>query len=191
MIRRSGFGDWGIRRLGTGNWETGRLGTNTDGFCSQYPNIPISRPQSPNILISIFVAICIIFVFVSTAIAAEKNWAAAGDGSTWSDDDNWSPAAAPTTADDVLIDTEGAAVTCAETFKAKSVIVGGRETSSLTSNNFIFGTVAPDSSSDVSMMTRSGGTITLKGAGTVTVQGQYKDSEETLVPEPSFMFWIK
>ncbi len=123
--------------------------------------------------------------------AAEKNWAGGGDGSTWSDDDNWSPAAEPTTADDVLIDVENAAVTCDETFKAKSIIVGGRETSTLTTNNFVFGTVAPAETSDTALMTRSGGTITLTGAGTITLQGQYKDSEETLDPEPSFLFWVE
>jgi len=145
--------------------------------------------------------IIIVFIFIIVAVgatrrvvpteAAEKNWAGGGDSSTWPDDDNWSPAAEPTTADDVLIDVENATVTCDETFKAKSIIVGGRETSNITTNNFIFGTVSPDETSDVAMMTRSGGTITLTGAGTITLTGRYKDSEESLDPEPSFMFWLE
>jgi len=134
---------------------------------------------------------CLVLVITSTAIAEEKNWSAAGDAATWSDDDNWSPVAAPTSADDVLIDAESAAVTCTETFKAKSITVGGRETSTMTSDNFIFGTISPDSGSDIGILTRSGGTITLTGSGTVTVQGKYQDSEESLVPEPSFMFWVE
>lgn len=134
---------------------------------------------------------CLVLLLASTAMADEKVWSASGDASTWSDKDNWSPDGIPKKKDDVLIDTEDAAVTCDKTFKAKSITVGGRETSTLTSNNFIFGTVSPDSGSDIAVTTRSGGTITLTGAGTITVQGQYKDSEESLVPEPSFMFWIE
>lgn len=137
------------------------------------------------------VIICITFIFASTGYAAEKNWSGAGDGSSWSDDDNWSPASCPTTTDDVSIDVEGAKVVAPETFKAKSITIGGRETSSLTSNNFVFGKVSPDSGSDTAILNRKGGTFTLKGAGTVTVQGQYKDSEESLVAEPSFMFWLE
>ena len=125
------------------------------------------------------------------AYAEEKNWCATGDGSTWSDDDNWSPAAAPTSSDDVLIDVSDASVECAETFAAKSITIGGRESTTLASNNFVFGTISPDSGSDIGILTRSGGTFTLTGAGTITVQGQYKDSEETLTPEPSFMFWLE
>jgi len=141
--------------------------------------------------LSVFLSVALSVLMVVPAIAAEKNWSAAGDAATWSDDDNWSPAAEPTSADDVSIDAESAAVTCTETFKAKSVTVGGRETSTLTTNNFIFGTVSPDSVLDIGILTRSGGTITLTGAGTVTVQGQYEDSEESLTDEPSFLFWIE
>ncbi|MBU4342805.1 MAG: hypothetical protein KJ902_04290 [Candidatus Omnitrophica bacterium] len=137
------------------------------------------------------VMVCITFIFISIGYAEEKNWSGAGDGSSWSDDDNWSPASAPTSADEALIDTDGASVVCTETFNAKSVTIGGNEAITLTSNNFIFGTISPGSGSLVAILNRSGGTYTLKGAGIVTVKGQYKDSEESLVAEPSFMFWIE
>ena len=135
-----------------------------------------------------FVFIFIVFISLQ---AAEKNWSGGGDGSTWVDDDNWSGAVAPSASDDVLIDVENVSVICNETFKAKSIIVGGRETSRLTTNDFIFGEVKPASTSGVAMMTRSGGTVTLSGAGILTLGGKYQDSEETLDPEPSFMFWVK
>jgi len=143
-----------------------------------------------------FVILVVAFITLYTlhitqSFAAEKNWSAGGDGSDWADDDNWSPAAAPSSADDVSIDIADGAVTCGQTFYAKSITLGGRETCALASNNFIFGTVAPDSTSDVAILNRSGGTITLTGAGTVTMRGKYQDSEETLDPEPSFLFWIQ
>ncbi len=133
----------------------------------------------------------IILGFSTVATAGEKIFSAGGDATSWSDDDNWSPAAEPTAADDVVIDSESAAVVCNQTYKAKSITLGGHQTSTLTSNNFIFGTISPDSVSDVAVQVRPDGTFTLQGAGVVTIQGQYKDSEETLVDEPSFYFWVK
>jgi hypothetical protein len=138
-----------------------------------------------------------IFVFISvlmgfSAEAAEKNWSGAGDGALWSDDDNWSPAVAPTGADDVLIDIEGASAACDQTFAAKSVTLGGRETAALTIQDFVYGDIAPATGSTTAFLNRSGGTFRLQGAaGTVTLSGGYKDSEETLVSEPSFMFWVE
>lgn len=143
--------------------------------------------------------IIILFVFFFTLCtlhftqiyAAEKNWSGGGDGTTWSDDDNWFPAVTPATTDDVTIDVEGASVVCTQTFKARSITVGGRTSCTLTSNNFVYGTVTPDFTSDVALYNKRDGTVTLKGAGTITLGGEYKDSEEVLTPEPSFMFQIK
>ena len=134
--------------------------------------------------------ICVL-ILLPAAEAADKTWSGSGDGTSWSDDDNWSPAVAPTSADAVSIDTEETSVVCDETFSAKSVTIGGRETSTLTSSNFIYGTVTPDSTSDIAISNRKDGKFTLQGAGIVTVKGQYKDSEESLISEPSFMFWIR
>jgi hypothetical protein len=138
-----------------------------------------------------FITLCIIFSTGSYTYAADKVWGGGGDETSWSDDDNWSPAAEPTSADDALIDAEDASVVCAQTFAAKTVTLGGRENTSLTTNNFVFGTIAPDTSSDVAILNRGGGTLTLTGAGVITVHGKYQDSEESLVNEPSFMFWIE
>jgi len=132
-----------------------------------------------------------LLVFAGFAPAAEKNWSGSGDGASWSDDDNWYAAVEPSSVDDVLIDINDATVICSETFLAKSITIAGREDVTLTANNFVFGTVSPDEASDVAILNRSGGKFTLTGAGVVTLQGQYKDSEESLVAEPNFMFWIE
>ena len=138
-----------------------------------------------------------LFVFISvlgfsvTATAGDKIFGAGGDGTSWSDDDNWFPATEPTLTDDVLIDGEDNAVVLTQTFKAKSITIGGHEIATLTSNNFVFGTISPESTSDTAISVRPGGTFTLKGAGMVTVQGQYKDTQESLSDEPSFYFWAK
>jgi len=137
------------------------------------------------------IALILALFLVSPLEADEKTWSASGDGSTWSDEDNWSPADIPTSADDVLIDAEDASVVCTSTYNARSISIGGRETSNLISNSYIFGTISPDSGSNIAIENRSGGTFTLKGGGTVTLQGQYKDSTEGLVAEPGFMFWIE
>lgn len=149
---------------------------------------PRSHPRKS---VSIIGIVCIAFLLASAVYAAEKNWDAGGDGSDWSDGDNWHPAGIPTLADDIVIDSEDAEVTCSQTFKAKSITVGGRETSKLTSENFVYGTVEPDATSDVAMLCRPGGTIKLKKAGVLTLKGQYMDSEETLAAEPSFIFWVE
>ena len=140
----------------------------------------------------LFIFFFALYVLHFTLInAADKEWSGSGDGSTWSDDDNWSPAVAPASIDNATIDIEGASITCTATFNAESITVGGRENVTLTSNNFIFGTVSPDSSSDTAVFVRNGGKLVLKNSGVLTLKGQYKDSEESLTPEPSFMFWIE
>lgn len=125
------------------------------------------------------------------AYAAEKTWSGKGDATTWSDADNWSPAAAPVENNDVIIDVNGAAVKCTETFKAKFVTIGGRNECTLSSEDFIYGIIVPDYSSDDAILVRSGGTLILKGPGIITVKGKYTDSEVSLFPEPSLIFWVK
>lgn len=134
----------------------------------------------------------IIFFSAGSVCAEEKNWSGEADETNWSNDDNWFPDAVPSSQDDVVIDKENADVKCAATFKAQSLTIGARETSTLTSENFVFGTIAPDSSSAVAISNNLNGKIILKGVGTVMVKGKYEDSEGTLAyKEPTFIFWIK
>lgn len=138
----------------------------------------------------LFILCCLLCLTVS-AKAADKTWSGSGDASTWSDDSNWSPSSAPTSESDVLIDTSNASVTCDQTYKAKSITIGGRQTSTLTSNNFIFGTISPASASGTAISNRSRGKFISKGAGAIKVQGQYLDTEGALTSEKSFIFWVK
>ena len=125
------------------------------------------------------------------ALAGEKAWSGEGDGITWADDENWSTESAPAVTDDASIDVEDSAVVCDQTFNARSITVGERNSSTLTIQNFVYGTIEPALSSDNAIVNAQNGKITLSGTGTVTVTGQYKDSEETTVSEPSFIFWVE
>lgn len=143
-------------------------------------------------IVFIFVIIGVLFLNYSYVEAADTTWSGSGDGTNWSDADNWFPAAEPTTENDVLIDMKDILVECTQNFQAKSLTIGGRETSTLAINNFIFGAIAPDVGSDIAILNRRRGIFIFKGAGgTVTVKGQYRDSNESLALEPSFMFWFE
>ncbi|UCD14881.1 MAG: hypothetical protein JSV34_03925 [Candidatus Omnitrophota bacterium] len=124
--------------------------------------------------------------------AADKNWTGGGDDQSWSDEDNWVPKVVPADSDDVAIDLEDASVECSATFEAQSITVGGSQTATLTVNNFVYGTVSPESSSDVALLNSKDGKVVLKGAaGTVTLSGRYKNSEEAVASEVNFMFWVE
>ena len=130
-------------------------------------------------------------LYISPVAADSKVWDGGGDGSTWADTENWHPDGIPTSGDDVTVDAEDASVLCERTFNAKSVTVGGRQGVTLTSDDFIYGTIEPDDGTEVAILNRRDGHIVLRGAGTLTVRGQYKDSESELEAEPSFIFWVE
>lgn len=131
-------------------------------------------------------------VLLPAASAAEKTWTGSGDASDWFDDDNWTPAAAPTSADDVLINLEDASVKTSKTFEAKSLKVGGTAASTLVTDPFIFGTVAPADTAETAVTNRRQGHWTIKGSsGVVSLKGSYKDSEETLAKQPSLVFFVE
>ncbi|HLD69963.1 MAG TPA: hypothetical protein VJA17_04280 [Candidatus Omnitrophota bacterium] len=147
----------------------------------------------PKIFAAAPVVIGLLFFALSGGAAeqSQKSWSGAGDGVSWSDDQNWSSGTVPVATDDVLVNTKDVAVMCTETFQAKSVTLGGSEPSSLTSSNFVFGAISSGSGSAPAVLNRSGGLLKLNGAGTMTLKGQYRSSEEIPAPEPSFLFWIK
>ena len=138
-----------------------------------------------------FLIIVIILVLPLISYAEEVTFSGGGDGESWSDEKNWFPEDVPTLSSDVLLDLKDGKITCDKTFKARSITIGGRETTTLTSDNFIYGTVDPGKGSEISILNRIKGTIILKGAGVLVLKGKYKDSEEPLTTEPSFLFWIK
>ncbi len=125
------------------------------------------------------------------AYGAEKNWIAAGDASTWADPNNWNPEGTPSSVDDVTIDLEGSSATAGETFEAKSVTVGGGNPSIFSTGNFIYGEITPASPSDEALYIKKDGTVVLNGAGTITLKGMFKNTEETVTGEESFMFTLE
>lgn len=123
--------------------------------------------------------------------AADKTWLGSGDGSTWADEENWSPAGIPSLYDDVTIDIKDASAAVDRTFEAKSLTVGGASASTFTSNDFIYGMISPSSTSDEALYIRKDGAVTLKGEGTITLKGKFKNTQEALVGEESFMFTLE
>ena len=146
------------------------------------------------LFIAIFVFICGLWTVdcgLSAATAEERQWSGAGDAIYWKDDDNWFSPAVPTVSDDVTISKESAAVYAGETFNAQSLTVGGRGSASFSSENFVYGNIAPAAGTDIALYIRKDGEVTLKGAGDLTLKGAFKNSQETLVSEPAFMFGIE
>ena len=149
----------------------------------------VTRRQS-SIFFIVFIAS--ILNTATWAWAEDKSWNAAGDQSSWFDDANWLPASSPTASDDVMINMLDASASIPQAFHAGSITLGGKRQSVLTVNNFVTGTVEPASSSDIAVYNRRDGHWTLKGsAGKITLKGTYKDSEEVIPDEPSFMFYVQ
>ncbi|MFH1645571.1 MAG: hypothetical protein ABIB11_04030 [Candidatus Omnitrophota bacterium] len=130
--------------------------------------------------------------FVQPAYSENKVWSGVNDSTTWNDDDNWFTAGVPTVNDDVTIDLEDGSVTISDDFVAQTLLVGRKAASTLTVENGVFGMISPPVGVDIAVSNYNYGKIVLKGnTGVVTVQGQYKESNETFGAEPSFMFWLE
>ncbi|MFA5165177.1 MAG: hypothetical protein WC481_06410 [Candidatus Omnitrophota bacterium] len=144
-----------------------------------------------NALIALVCAAVFVAAGRGQAYGADKNWIGAGDASTWADQKNWNPEGVPSSVDDVTIDLEGSSANAAETFEAKSVTVGGGNSSVFSTENFIYGEIAPPSPSDEALYIKKDGTVVLNGAGTITLRGMFKNTEETVTGEESFMFTLE
>jgi hypothetical protein len=130
--------------------------------------------------------------FHTLLFAEDKSWNAGGDKTDWFDDANWLPAAAPTASDDALVDMLDTSVDLSTAYSMKSLTLGGKKASVLTVENFTTGDVTPTNVSDVAIHNRRDGHLVLKGsAGKLTLRGSYKDSEEVVPDEPSFMFYAR
>lgn len=123
--------------------------------------------------------------------AADKNWIGTGDNTTWADGQNWFPNGEPTSADNATIDLKDAYATAKRTFEAKSLSIGGAADSTFATDDFIYGNLIPDSFSDNALYIRKGGTVVLRGQGTIKLKGMFKNSEETFTGEESFMFILQ
>lgn len=144
-----------------------------------------------SVLISVIISVMFIFSCAISAWADTKQWSGEYDLSSWNKDNNWFPAGVPTTANDVIINGQSYNVVISDTakvFKAKSIAMGGRQASTLTASNFVYGLISPADTADIALYTKKGGDVTLEGAGTITMTGSYKNSEETVPDEPAFVF---
>ena len=128
---------------------------------------------------------------VSDTWAEDKEWIGIGDGVSWEDSTNWSPAGKPSLADKVTIDSNDAQVVVAETFKAKFLIIGGRETSSFFVQEFVSGDITPTEKTDDALYIHKGGSVKLTGPGTITLNGTFRNTEKALETEPAFMFTVE
>ncbi len=143
-------------------------------------------------LIPAFAGMTILLLFVSSAFAEEKSWNAQGDGTAWTGDDNWMPPGAPTTTDNVVVNLKDASTNISQTFKVGSMTLAGKNESTVTVNNFTDGDVVPANAEDIAILNRRDGNLILKGSvGKITLKGAYKDSEEIIADEPSFMLYVK
>ena len=128
----------------------------------------------------------------SIALAADKNWNSEGDQSSWFDDANWLPAGTPSAADDARVDFKDASVDVPQSFQARSLTIGGKKTSSVNVSNFISGEITPSNVAEEAITNRRNGYLILKGStGKITLKGAYKDSEEVIPDEPSFMVYVQ
>ena len=141
--------------------------------------------------ISASILLSVVFFLAFSVYAEEKQWSGGGDATYWKDEDNWSPAAVPTAADNATISKESASVYADETFNANELTVGGRGSAAFSSENFVYGEISPDAATDIALYIRKDGEVTLKGAGTLTLKGAFKNSQETLTSEPGFMFGVE
>ena len=138
-----------------------------------------------------FIIFCTLYPAPTTLVyAADKNWIGAGDASTWADAKNWFPNTVPNSADNVTIDLQGSNVTATQTFEAKSLYIGGSSDSAFSTNDYIYGTLIPDSSSNYALYIRKGGFVVLSGQGIITLRGTFINTEETLSGQESFMFQL-
>jgi hypothetical protein len=137
-------------------------------------------------------ALSLFLIFSSFSYAEDKTWNADSAQTDWFDVSAWMPTGVPDASDDVLMDKLDSNAMIGQDFHLKSLTLGGKKTSTVTVNNFVAGNVKPANSTDVAILNRRGGHMVLKGsAGKVTLNAAYKDSEEVVPEEPSFMFYVK
>ena len=138
------------------------------------------------------VLIAVLLLVSFPARAEEKNWNGQGDQTTLEDGANWLPVGAPGASDDAMINFKDASVDISQTYHLKSLTLGGKRKSTLNVSNFTEGDVTPGHTTDEAVMNRRDGYLLLKGsAGKITLKGAYKDSEEVIPDEPSFMLYVK
>ena len=133
-----------------------------------------------------------ILLTAASAAAEDKTWNADSAQTNWFDGINWLPEGAPGASDDVVLDKLDSSVAIGGDFNVKSLTIGGKKNSTLTTNNFVIGEVKPANTTDIAVLNRRNGKLILKGsAEKIKLKGAYKDSEEVIPDEPGLMLYVK
>ena len=152
----------------------------------------IASAAKQSLYIDCFVAVLLAMTFALPVYAADKNWTGEGDGTDWFDDTNWLPDGKPASSENAKVDLTAARVEVGQAFEAQSLIIGGKKDSEISVSNFVNGELSPSNSTDNSAIVRRDGKLILKGSsGKIKLKGTYKDSEEIIPDEPSFLLYVK
>ena len=140
------------------------------------------------VLVFFFIFNLLPAVFPQKACAELKYWSQVGDNVSFEDAANWLPSGIPNLDDDVEIIQVGANILASETFHLKSLAIGGKGDTSLRVDDFVIGEISPEQNTDIALYIKKGGNVILQGSGQVKLSGSFKNSEESLVTSPAFMF---
>lgn len=143
---------------------------------------------SRSLLIFIFCILLFQGLGSKAVLAEEKIWSQGGDEVSFEDGANWTPAGKPSIDDDAVITKTGSDVDISKTFDLKSISIGGKGQAILKTEDFISGEITPDENTDNALYIKKDAEVTLEGAGQIKLKGTFKNSEETLVSTPGFMF---
>ncbi len=150
----------------------------------------VHRPSS--IIHRLMFVLCFILFFIPVAAmaAADKTWIGAGDNVSWEDKNNWLPKGEPIITESVVVDKKDSTVVISQTFKALSLLVGGRN-ASLRVQDFVSGEINPQDKTAKALYIKKGGLVTLISDGQITLKGSFLNTEETSTSEPAFMFSVE
>ncbi len=173
--------------------RSSEFGVRSDDGKSFTPNSELITPNLGHIIFkAIFCSVIIVVFTAHSAFSEQKDWSNQGDQSAWTDADNWYMSGVPGTDDDAKIDHDQANVSVADAFAIKSLTLGGKKQSDLSVSNFVTGSVQPANNTDEALTNRKDGHLILMGStGKITLKGAYKDSEEIIPDEPTFMLFVQ
>ena len=145
------------------------------------------------IWIPAFAGMTAVVMLATPAYAEVKTFSGGGDGLTWHDVLNWFANGVPAQTDAVTVDKASATLSIKKDFLAQSITVGGKTTSALSAESFVYGTVVPTGTgvTTPALWIRKGGTVVLHGSGVVTLKGAFKNTEQSLQSEPSVQILLQ
>lgn len=147
-----------------------------------------SKTKTYLVLISISMSIFFVYSGPGNAWAQSILWLGNGDAVSFEDAANWLPVGVPNPGNDVELTINKSNIIVSESFKIRSLSIGGKSDINLLIDDFVIGEIAPEENTDVALYIRHGANVVLKGDGQIRLNGSFKNSEETLITSPAFMF---